>query len=202
MGIFTQTRPGIWQTSQPSQLPLGAFISSADTPLDHALGDLMGALPGVPLTVALTQQDSWFRPAPAASTALDILPYIETAWIDVKNDFDSYWSARGKNLRQNVKRQFAKLAADNTATRLEVVERAEDVAEAIEDYGRLESAGWKSEGGTAVHAQNAQGHFYRTMFTSLCDGRAARIYRYRLGDRRLRYGAALAPPGNDGTGGP
>jgi hypothetical protein len=144
---------------------------------------LLKALPGIPFSVALTQQDPWLREVPSAGKSLEILPYIDTAWVVVDTDFDSYWNARGKNLRQNVKRQLAKLAAEGTAAELEVLETEADIADAIEDYGRLESAGWKSEGGTAVGADNPQGRFYQTVFARMCRDGLGRIYRFRLADR-------------------
>ena len=98
-----------------------------------------------------------------------------------QGDFDSYWAARGKNLRQNMRKQRAKLEAESVATELEVITDPNRVAEAIEDYGRLESAGWKAEGGTAVHPENAQGRFYRSMLEDFCGRGAACVYRYRIG---------------------
>ena len=46
----------------------------------------------------------------------------------IAGSFDDYWNARGKNLRQNMKKQRAKLQKDGVATRLETLTRAEDVA--------------------------------------------------------------------------
>ena len=180
IGVFTPTRFGVWQSFQPSQLPLGAVIASPDGDLDAMLGSLLKVLPGAALSVSMTQQDPRFTSVPATSKTLSTLPYIDTAWIDASVPFDDYWQARGKNLRHNVKRQLTKLQADGITTELQRIDRIGDVAAAIADYGRLESAGWKSEGGTAVSFDNAQGRFYRTVFEAFCADGSASIFCYRV----------------------
>jgi hypothetical protein len=52
------------------------------------------------------------------------------------------------------------------------------VAQAVAEYGRLESAGWKAGGGTAVSADNDQGRYYRAMLEGFCRRGAGSIYRY------------------------
>ena len=66
---------------------------------------------------------------------------------------------------------------------LDVVSRPEDVAQAIADYGLLETAGWKAEGGTAISPDNAQGRFYRNLLERFCSVGKGAIYRYRFDDR-------------------
>ena len=51
---------------------------------------------------------------------------------------------------------------------------------AIEDYGKLESSGWKASGGTAIHPSNAQGRFYREMLERFCSNDRGCIYRYSI----------------------
>jgi CelD/BcsL family acetyltransferase involved in cellulose biosynthesis len=151
--------------------------------VEPLLSSLARGLPGMALIVGVTQQDPDCVPRPADTPRLQTLDYIRTARIAVSGSFDEYWSLRGKNLRHNMKRQRAKLAQDGIAARLEVLTRAEDVASAIVDYGRLESSGWKVAGGTAISADNPQGRFYRDMLEAFCRAGRGRIYRYRFGDR-------------------
>jgi CelD/BcsL family acetyltransferase involved in cellulose biosynthesis len=174
---------GRWTTFQPSQLPLGAWLMRPGLAWAAVLDSLGTALPGVPLMLGVTQQDPALLPRPADAPRLETLDYIRTAWIDVAGSFDDYWNARGKNLRQNMRKQRRKLAEDGVEARLEVLTRPEDVAGAIADYGALESAGWKAGGGTAVHPDNAQGRFYRAMLEAHCAAGHGRIYRYRFGEK-------------------
>ena len=183
MGLLRRERPGMWQTFQPSQLPLGAFLVRPGESLQHIVDDLIRSLPGVGLSFAVTQQDPDILPRPEESRTVDTLNYIDTARLNVVDSFDKYWATRGKNLRHNVKRQKAKLSEEGIALRLEVLNRPEEVLGAIVDYGRLESAGWKAHEGTAVSPDNAQGRFYRKVFETFCGAGAGTIYRYSFGDR-------------------
>jgi len=180
MGIFSRVRQGFWETFQPSQLPLGAFVSKRGLRLDVALSALGQALPGVVLGVALTQQDPAVSQKPPTSATLETLDYVDTACIRITGTFDEYWASRGKNLRQNIKKQVAKLAQDGIEAKLELVDDPAEVSQAIVQYGKLESAGWKAEGGTAISPDNAQGRFYRAVFESFCNKGLGRIYRFSL----------------------
>jgi hypothetical protein len=142
------------------------------------LAALLPELPGVAAVVAITQQDPDIVRRPADDARLRTLDYIDTARVVVAGTFDAYWAARGKNLRTNVKRQRAKLDADRVVVELDVVENPGRVASAIEDYGRLESAGWKASGGTAVARGSTQGRFYARVFESFCAAGKGRIYRF------------------------
>jgi CelD/BcsL family acetyltransferase involved in cellulose biosynthesis len=183
MGLFARSRVGAWETFQPAQLPLGAFVARSGPDLADLARSLLSALSPFALTVALTQQDPAVRPRPSDAPSLGTLDYVDTARVAIEGAFDAYWAARGKNLRQNVRKQLAKLEQDGILPRLDCVTDSQGVAEAIEQYGRLESAGWKAQGGTAIGADNAQGRFYRRVFEAFCARGAARIYRCWFGDR-------------------
>ena len=183
MGIFTRSGPLQWDTFQPSQIPLGAWVMRPDQDFERLLSALAPTLPGITLAIGLTQQDPNCAPRPAESPRLQTLDYIQTASLPIAGSFEDYWNARGKNLRQNMRKQRSKLAKDGVSTQLETLTRGEDVAQAIADYGRLESAGWKAAGGTAIHPDNAQGRFYGTMLEAFCGAGAAFIYRYRFGEQ-------------------
>ncbi|MGH8593597.1 MAG: GNAT family N-acetyltransferase [Gammaproteobacteria bacterium] len=183
IGILARTGFGQWATFQPSQSPLGAWVMRPSEDWDRVLAGLARALPGLTLAIGVTQQDPDRVPRPADTPCLYTLDYIQTARVPITGTFEDYWSARGKNLRHNMKRQRAKLAQDGISTRLEILTRADEVGPALEEYGRLESAGWKAGYGTAVHPDNAQGRFYRAMMEAYCGAGAGRIYRYRFGDR-------------------
>lgn len=172
---------GRWNSFQPSQLPLGPVLLPAQE-LDAALQTLLRALPGVALAVGLTQLDSLLYAGSFSQPRLRQQHYIDTAWVDITTDFDTYWEARGKNLRQNTRKQLKKVEAGGTTPRLEVIEAPEAMAEAIAQYGVLESSGWKAEIGTAISADGAQGRFYQQALEGAARAGQARIYRYWFGD--------------------
>ena len=181
--IMQPGRKGMWQTFQPSQLPLGAWISDESADMALACSELMRRLPGLTLGLGVSQLDSRFHVRPEHSAKLRTQDYIQTAWVDIDGSFEAYWEARGKNLKQNTRKQRNKLQAEGTQTKIECITAAEDVAKAVADYGKLESAGWKTADGTAIHPDNAQGRFYRKMLENFCHMGRGRIYRYWFGDK-------------------
>jgi CelD/BcsL family acetyltransferase involved in cellulose biosynthesis len=183
MSVLSRKSLVRWESFQPSQSPLGAWVMRPDQDFEKLLAALAKSLPGAALVVGITQQDPGCIPRPAESPLLHTLDYIRTARVPVTGSFDDYWNLRGKNLRHNMKRQRAVLAQDGVVTRLEILTRPDEVGPAIEDYGRLESAGWKSASGTAVSSDNAQGRFYRSMLEAFCRAGKGRIYRYRFGEK-------------------
>ncbi len=174
---------GSWALFQPAQAPIGLWLQESGLELAPLLASLVAALPGMPLVFGLTQCDPDLLARPADSDQLRTLDYIATAKITLAGTFDDYWNARGKNLRANLKKQRARLAKEGLTPRLQVSRQPEEVAQAVADYGRLESAGWKAGGGTAVGADNAQGRYYRAMLEGFCQRGAGSIYRYWFGEQ-------------------
>ena len=183
MTILVPGGVGIWSTFQPSQLPLGPWLMRADVDVETLAPSLIRSLPGWPLNLSLTQLDPQFCARPTTGSCTSTLDYIETPWLEMTGSFDDYWQARGKNLRQNMAKQRRKLEADGIALRLEEVTNANQMLDVLADYGRLESAGWKSDGGTAIHPDNAQGRFYIAMLRGFAARGAARVYRYWFGEK-------------------
>lgn len=182
MGLFQRTRLGVWDTFQPSQAPLGCWVDASGLSVDALLAKLIRALPGLVLQVGLTQQDPDLYPRPAESACVRTLDYIQTARISIDRPFDAYWAARGKNLRHNMKRQRNRLERDGVKLRLEILTLPEQMRSGVQDYGGLESAGWKAGGGTAIRADNPQGQFYIEMLERFCRRGHGRIYRYFYND--------------------
>lgn len=194
MAILTPNGRGTWETFQPSQAPIGLWLCRSDQDLAAILAALLRTLPGFPLIVGLMQLDPEMTPAPPAAARLRMLDYIQTARVTVGGSFEDYWNARGKNLRQNMKKQRNKLEKEGVATRLECCTAPQDVAAILADYGRLESAGWKADLGTAIHPDNAQGRFYQSMLAAFCRSGRARLYRYWFNDRVVAMDLCIAGP--------
>jgi CelD/BcsL family acetyltransferase involved in cellulose biosynthesis len=174
---------GMWETFQPSQLPLGPWMAKTGSALAKQMRSLLAALPRFGLGLGVTQLDPRLQPRPTERGDLRLLDYVNTSHIDICGTFEEYWEARGKNLRQNTRKQRNKLQAEGIEPRLDCITDPTQVAAAMDDYGRLESAGWKAGTGTAIHPDNAQGRFYRRMLESFCTAGRARIYRYHFGKK-------------------
>jgi CelD/BcsL family acetyltransferase involved in cellulose biosynthesis len=172
-----------WSTFQPPQAPLGLWLQESGVATEALLATLLPALPGTALLLALTQCDPDLMARPPDRARVRTLDYIATARIGLGGGFDAYWEGRGKNLRANLKKQRNRLAREGVALRLQVSRDADQVAAAIDQYGRLESAGWKAGGGSAVDGANAQGRYYRAMLEAFCRRGAGSIYRYWFGEQ-------------------
>ena len=171
-----------WQTFQPAQAPIGPWLQGPGHDVTELLATLMAALPTMTLHCALTQCDPALLARPPTGKRLDTLDYIATARITLRGSFEDYWNGRGKNLRANLKKQRARLEKSGTRLRLEVLRSSEAMGGAVADFGRLESAGWKGAGGTAVAADNVQGGFYRDMLEAFAQQGRACVYRYWFDD--------------------
>ena len=183
---------GQWSTFQPSQLPLGAFLCERGRALEPLASGLLRALPAPALVLGLTQLDSALHPRPADTAWLRTQDYIDTASVDIEGSFEAYWEARGKNLRQNTRKQLKKLESLELQPRLEVLSSASGVAAVLADYGRLEAAGWKAGEGTAIAPGHPQYEFYLHMLEHFCaDGRAL-LYRYYFNDQVVAMDLCIA----------
>lgn len=183
MAVMLPSRRNAWVTFQPSQAPMGMWVSKPDVDLDTALQGLLRALPGFPLMACITQADPWLTPRPPHRPTLDTIDYIQTARIRLAGTYDEFWAARGKNLRANLKKQRPRLLKEGITTRLETLREPQQMAAALDLYGKLESAGWKASGGTAIHADNEQGRFYRAMLERFCQRNAACVQCYWFNDK-------------------
>lgn len=185
-----------WSSYQPSQIPLGCWVADRSLPLQAWAQALLhsGCL-GFPLSVSLTQADPlrWVRQQDSAQDFHE--DYVNTAWLDIEGTFDAYWAQRGKNLRQNLRKQRNKLASDNIVPTLKVWRRPEDVAAAIARYGAMESLGWKSDQGTAIHPDNAQGRFYTQLLADAASQNQTLITEYCFNDRPVAMNLGLLSAG-------
>lgn len=181
--LLQQNGSGRWTTYQPSQLPLGAWVLHPDLDAVDAAYKLLRRLPGLALGLAITQIDPRFHRRPTDAESVQTLDYIDTAWVDVEGTYDDYWNQRGKNLRTNMRKQRTKLEADGTRMRFEVLTSPGDMAPALDDFGRLESASWKADSGTQVQADNAQGRFYLDMMRGFCALGRGQVWRLWFDDQ-------------------
>lgn len=168
-----------WQTFQPSQLPLGAWVADAGLLVEDIASSLLQGGPlKLCLSLSITQIDPLFSPRGEDTANNRHDNYIDTAWVDLVGGFDDYWAARGKNLRQNMRKQRNKLQADGVAVEMRVWRGAADMPDAIARYGELEGRSWKAQEGTAIRPDNDQGRFYTALLTSAAEKGEAVVYEY------------------------
>lgn len=183
MGVFCKTNLGMWQTFQPSQVPLGPWIVRGNLLGEELLASLTSALPGLVLGIGLTQQDPELFCRPADDQLIHTLDYIDTGRISVECPFSEYWQCRDKKVRYEVGRRLRRLSEQGITPKLECVVEPGLMPEAVADFGRLESSGWKGREGTAVAADNEQGRFYTLLLERFARRGEAKAYRYWFGNQ-------------------
>jgi hypothetical protein len=184
MVLVDRVRPGFWQTFQPSQAPIGLVLLGADAAAEQ-VGRLMRDLPGLTLGVSLMQQDPEYPTGgvPAPSPTVETVEYISIPRITLRGSFEDYWRSRGRDLVQNLTRRRRRLVERGVRLELIVQPKPEGVGACIDEYGILETAGWKGREGTAVASDNVQGRFYREILENFCrDGEGA-IYHLSMDGR-------------------
>lgn len=180
--LLEKVGTGRWATFQPAQAPLGPWLAARpdDLPFAH-LARLSQALPGN-FQIGVTQQDPQIHVPPSAEPRVMMVDYIETAAVTISGSFEDYWARRGKNLRQNLRRQRNRLNRESIDAKLVAVTKPGEVPAAVDAYGLLESQGWKGAEGTAVHPDNLQGRFYREMLGKHSERDETIVFQYYYGD--------------------
>ena len=196
MFVLTPAGSFQWRTFQPSQMPLGVWVAAKDSTLEDLARSLLHGPIGFCLALSITQIDPLIAPRQADTPDSSVMDYIDTAWIDLNSSFEDYWNARGKNLKQNMRKQRAKLELENIATRFEVLTKTKDMAQAVAQFGRLESMGWKEKMGTAIHPDNPQGRFYRDLLEKASLAGEALVCQYLLGPAVVAMNLCLLRQGN------
>lgn len=184
-----------WRTFQPSQVPLGAWVADSGATLQDLARSLMRGPLGLCLVLSITQIDPHVAARATDTPSSQSSDYIDTGWIDIQGSFDDYWSARGKNLRQNMRKQRVKLLADNVKLTMLTLRDPADMAPAIASYGLLESTGWKAKDGTAIHPDNTQGRYYRELLEQASLRGEAVVYQYLFDDRVVAMNLCLLHQG-------
>lgn len=181
--ILKRTRKLVWQTFQPAQGPLGAWLQDKSYSIELLLATLIRDLPELCMLLGVSQLDPSIVPRKEFGKNIMALDYIHTASVDVDSDFGQYWQARGRNLRQNLKRQRNRLKREDTVPRLSLVTSPDEAEDAVDEFGVLESRGWKGQAGTSLHPDNPQGRFYKALFREYCARSEGLIFRYSYGDK-------------------
>jgi CelD/BcsL family acetyltransferase involved in cellulose biosynthesis len=181
MVLVEPVRQGLWQTFQPSQAPLGLILLDSKEDAVGRVREIIRGLPGYALSLSVLQQDPDFtRVGSIAHGEVEQLDYITTARLTMNGTFEEYWKTRSHNLTHNLSRQRRRFKEQGVSFELITHRGAQQVAEEVQIYGQLESAGWKGKEGTAITAENAQGLFYRAMLESFCKQNESVIYRLNM----------------------
>jgi hypothetical protein len=197
MALLSKTGPGIWQTFQPAQVPLGLLMLGRDQAIQETMMELLSSLPGPAVQLGIMQQDPDFSPLSAIPSGprVEFLDYIQTPRLIISGSFEEYWDSRSKNLKHNLTRQRKRLAEQGRRLDLLVHRDPESVRGAVREFGLLESKGWKGQEGTAIEEINLQGQFYREVLEAFCATGEGLVYQLALDGKVVASDLCLARGG-------
>jgi hypothetical protein len=197
MALVCRTSPLTWALLQPSQAPLPQLVSRAGlADPDTALERIMTAGSLLPQALNIARYDPRYLALEESGEhpCLDCTR-IETTIAVEANDFGRYWASRPKSLKRSIERGFRRLDAESLEARFEKVSTARAISLAVDEYGLLESQGWKEAAGTAVHPQNAQGRFYREVLERFAQRGDGYVYRLWIGQQLAAMRLVIAGNG-------
>lgn len=172
---------GKWRTYKPSQAQTALLVMASDTVISWQ--GLFAALPHLALYLDVYALDSRDHAELISSLPAHITSHAATNMtIDVEGDFEDYWSARPKSLKSNIRRYLKRLERDNLKLSIESLDQDEALKFGVDQYGMLESQGWKGRAQTALHPGNVQGAFYRELLSSFGKDGQALVFELRLGE--------------------
>jgi len=183
-GIFRKERLS-FNLFQPSQAPLGPWVTRKGIPWDQTIPSIKGALGTRYPVVGISQQDPFYHEMPTGIPNVECIDYIETASLETTTSFENYWISRGKNLRQNMRKQRNRLSRDGVNLKLVKLSNAREMSAGVDAFAELEATGWKSAKGTAVKPTAAQGDFYTEILQYFAAHNEACIYEYFFGDQQV-----------------
>jgi hypothetical protein len=182
MMVVRKRRLGVWALAQLPQAESALVVGSQQVLPD--LHMLTKALPGLVLRLDFFCLDPLdHQGVIEVLSKHSIRSMHQNIRVDCKGIFQSYWTARSKNLRKNISRYENRIESEGKKLRFEFITEPTSVFNAVDAYSILESKGWKGASGTALHPDNAQGKFYRDLLTELAAKNMALIAEFYIDDK-------------------
>lgn len=188
---------GKWTVFAPSQAPLSLVVFRRDLqdPFRQARA-LFARLPGFVLALSCPMQDPLYSPFSGDGACAHAVTWGTTIRASCKTGFDDYWTERPRDLRSNLRRYIKRADEEfgNGAWQVTPITSPEDIGAAVDRYGDIESAGWKSQQGTALNRDNEQGRFYRAVLSDFATRGAATVFELRFREQLVASRLAVSGP--------
>ena len=171
----------VWEIYKPSQAQLGLIVVNPKWKPDFS--PLFKMLPGFCKRLDLLGLDplehqsilNLFITAKNQEYALNMQ-------VHTKDDFETYWQQRPKNLRKNITRYENRISREDMVLTQNAITDTNGILAATDRYGLIESKGWKGKIGTAIHPSNQQGQFYRAFLSCLAQKNQAVVFESYFAD--------------------
>ena len=172
----------VWTLFLPGQACLSPLVYDKESDGCHIVSSLQQSIPGGCLLLRTPKLDPAFQAmtAPADNPRMDISEYGTTYSVSLSCEFDTYWSARSKRLRQKFRQIMRKLDSSGIEVSLSSVSDSKHITDGVRIHAEIESGGWKGQRGSAIGVKNRQGDFYRELFQSFADRKQALAFQLRF----------------------
>lgn len=166
-----------WRSFLPAQAQISALLVGAP----GLLPSLMATLPGPCLWLDWYAVDPQYSPDLSSSPVpVERQPHVTTLNVTLSGDFETYWQARSRSLRDDLKNKWNRLKKDGRNHELRSFSTPPDVASALARYSVLEGRSWKAEQGTAVALGTTQGNFYADVLDRFARLGQATVYELHI----------------------
>ncbi len=181
----------VWETFQPSQMPMGPWLQLQPSDFPTILQSLLRALPAPAMMLGVTELDSQFWPRPTGESLLTI-DSITTGEIDLPDSPEEFVkSFSSKPFDRRLRKAEKEIGPITLFT-----QTAPDVVDAyVNLYASMESRGWKGASGTALAPDNAQSKFYADLLRRFAATGRTRMFTLKMGDRNAAAQMALVENG-------
>lgn len=182
LAVLERTGPARWQVFAPSQAPLPLLVARPGFALAGHAGALLREIGCCAALLDVPKHDEEsVQTVTSDGGSVHAIEWGTTIAIRNAGDFDTYWNARPKSLRHNIRRYVRRAEDEAGGVQLHLIGEPAEVSAAVARYGLLESDGWKGREGTALHPDNVQGRFYADLLYDFAALGRARIYELYIG---------------------
>jgi CelD/BcsL family acetyltransferase involved in cellulose biosynthesis len=178
----------VWDSFQPSQMPLGSWLQLRELDFPAMLKSLLHTLPLPTVMLAVTNLDSRFWPRPKGEALLTV-DAITTGEIELPDSSEEFMqSLNCKPFNRRMRKAEREIGPLSLTTQTE----ADAVDAYVNLYASMECRGWKGASGTALAPNNGQTKFYADLLRRFAATGRARMFTLKMGARDVAAQMAIA----------
>jgi hypothetical protein len=189
MALFNRGHIAKIEMFQPSQLPIGPYVG-ATASLREVSESLVESLPFHCVLASFTQLDSLFFD-PIDQQHMRTVPHIQTGFIDLPPTSQEYLAGRPEGKYRKVTKRIGKAESLFGAVRVAVHTSREDIADEVQLFSDMETAGWKGVAGSALRRGGKQEKFYIEALKHFSERGEGRIFKLFFGERLVAMQLAV-----------
>lgn len=181
----------VWETFQPSQMPLGLWLQLPQLNFSAVMQSLLRDLPLPGMMLGATHLDPQFFPKPPPE-ALFTFESITTGEIDLPETAADYLKSLPPKPLNRLIRRLKRAEREMGPVTLTTQTAPDDADEFVNLYASIESRSWKGEEGTSLRPNDKQSRFYADLMRRFAATGHARMFTLNIGERQVAAQIAIA----------